>query len=81
MKKNKTRILGYSLIILTWIFWGMIFTIPFLHLGLKTSAILITILLVATNIFYVGAFLVGKELMQKYNIWSKIKSWFTKRHS
>ena len=81
MKINKTRILGFSLIILTWIFWGMIFTIPFLHLGLKTSAILITILLVATNVFYVGVFLVGKELIQKYNIWPKVKGWFTKNRT
>ena len=78
MKKNKIRILGFSLIILTWIFWGLIILIPFLKLGLKTSAILISILLIGTNIFYIGVFLVGKELMQKYNVWPKIKSWFRK---
>jgi hypothetical protein len=78
MKKNKIRILGFSLIILTWIFWGLIILIPFLKLGLKTSAIAITILLIGTNVFYIGAFLVGKELMQKYNVWPKIKSRFRK---
>jgi predicted membrane channel-forming protein YqfA (hemolysin III family) len=78
MKKKQIRILGFSLIILTWIFWGMIILIPFLKLGLKTSAIAITILLIGTNVFYIGAFLVGKELMQKYNVWPKIKSRFHK---
>jgi len=81
MKKNRIRILGFSLIILAWIFWGMIIAIPFLKLGLKTSAIAIAILLAGTNVFWIGAILVGKELMQKYNVWPKIKNWFTKKRS
>ena len=78
MKKKTGRIIGFSLIILTWIFWGLIFLIPFLHLGIKISAIAITALLIATNIFYIGVALVGKDLVERYNIWHKIKNWFHK---
>jgi hypothetical protein len=78
---KKSRILGFSLIILSWIFWGMIIVLPFLKLGIKTAAIAMTILLIASNIFWVGAILVGKELMQKYQIGPKIKRWFAKKIS
>ena len=79
MNKKQSRILGFSLIILCWIFWGMIFVIPFLKLGLKTSAIAITILLIGTNVFWFGAILLGKEIIQKYQVWPKIKRWFGKK--
>ena len=78
MKRKTTRIIGFSLIILTWIFWGLIFLIPFLHLGVKKSAIIITALLIGTNIFYIGVALVGKELIERYNIWPRIKKLFRK---
>ena len=80
MSSKAQRILGISLILLTWIFWGMIFVIPFLKLGVKHSAILITLLLIGTNAFWVGIFLVGKEFAKKFQIWSKIKSWWTYKH-
>jgi hypothetical protein len=79
MKKNKLRILGFGMIFLAWIFWGLIILIPFLKLGVKTSAAVIAILLIGTNVFWVGAALVGKELVQKYNIWPRIRSWFRKK--
>ncbi|MCX6250219.1 MAG: transporter suffix domain-containing protein [Bacteroidetes bacterium] len=76
MKHKFTRILGVSLIILTWIIWGMIFILPFFKLTLAQYAIAYPVLLAATNIFWIGAALVGKELIQKYNLLSKVKSWF-----
>jgi hypothetical protein len=54
----------------------MIFILPFFKFTVTQYAIAYPILLVATNIFWVGAALVGKELIQKYNILSKIKNWF-----
>ncbi len=83
-KKGKSkwvRYLGFGLIFLTWIIWGVIFLIPFLHLGLKKAAIATTVLLIATNIFYLGLFLVGKELAEKFNIRGKIKAWMMRRKS
>ena len=78
MKRKFIRILGISLIILTWIIWGVIFILPFFKLTLTQYAIAYPVLLAATNIFWVGAALVGKELIQKYNIMPKIKKLFKK---
>lgn len=72
---KKSRIIGFSLIILSWVFWGMIIIVPFLKLGIKTTAVVLTILFIASNIFWVGAILIGKELAQKYRVWPRIKSW------
>jgi hypothetical protein len=76
MKRKFIRILGVSLIVFTWIIWGVIFILPFFKLTLTQYAIAYPILLVATNIFWVGAALVGKELVQKYNLLPKVKKWF-----
>ncbi len=78
MKRKFTRILGISLIILTWIIWGVIFILPFFKLTLTQYAIAYPVLLAATNLFWVGAALVGKELIQKYNIMPGIKKLFQK---
>jgi hypothetical protein len=78
---NKIQILGIGLILLSYIFWGLIFLIPFLKLGLKTSSIAITILFIGSNIFWLGIFLAGKELMLKLKILQKIKNRLTKNSS
>jgi hypothetical protein len=64
------------MILLTWVFWGIIIIIPFMKLGVKHSAILITGLLIATNLFWVGIFLVGKEYAKKFQVMKKLKKWF-----
>jgi len=75
---NKIQILGIGLIVLSYIFWGLIFLIPFLKLGLRTSSIAISVLFICSNIFWLGIFLAGKELLLKIKTWQKIKSWFVK---
>ena len=73
MKPKYTKILGISLIVFTWIIWGVIFILPFFKLTITQYAIAYPVLLAATNIFWVGAALVGKELIQKYNLLYKFK--------
>ncbi len=75
MNRRFQRILGISLIILTWVIWGVIFILPFFKLTLKQYAIAYPVLLAATNIFWLGAALIGKEIMQKYDILPKVKRW------
>ena len=75
---TKKQILGLGIIILSWIFWGFIIIIPFLKLELQTKTIAITILLIASNIFWLGAILVGNEFLQKYKIWHRLMNWFEK---
>jgi hypothetical protein len=67
------------MIILSWIFWGLIAVVPFLGLGLETSAKAITILFIATNIFWPGVLLTGKELVEKYRLRSRLKTLLNKK--
>jgi VIT1/CCC1 family predicted Fe2+/Mn2+ transporter len=78
---KKTQILGFVLIVLSWVFWGLILVVPFLELGLRTTSLAITILLIGSNIFWFGAILAGKELMPKIKLWIKNKIWPDKNHS
>jgi hypothetical protein len=71
----KKQIIGFSLIILSWIFWGLIFMAPFFNLGTKTTAAAIIFLLIATNIFWLGAYLCGKEFAKKYRVLLKMINW------
>jgi hypothetical protein len=72
---RRIKILGLSLIVLSWIFWGMILCVPFLKLGIRESAFAITALFIGTNIFWVGVMLVGNDFLKKYKIGNKIKKW------
>jgi hypothetical protein len=81
MNSKAQRILGISLIVLTWVFWGIIFVIPFLKLGVRLSAVLIAALLIGTNAFWIGIFLVGKEYAKKFHVMSKLKKWFRRKRS
>jgi predicted membrane protein len=81
MNSKVQRILGISLILLTWVFWAMIFIIPFMKLGVKFSAVLITALLIGTNAFWLGIFLVGKEFAKKFQVKAKLTKWFHRKRS
>jgi len=70
---KKGQLIGFALIILSWIFWGLVFIVPFLKLGIKTTTLVVTVLLIATNIFWLGVFLSGKEVLAKFQIMQKIK--------
>lgn len=72
---NNKRIIGFSLIILSWIFWGLVIIVPFFKLGTGTNFVVIISLLAATNIFWLGAVLLGKEFAQKYRVLLKILNW------
>jgi hypothetical protein len=72
MKLKFSRILGFFLIIFSWVIWGMILILPLFKLNLTQNAIILTGLLAGTNIFWVGAAMVGKDLIQKFNILAKL---------
>jgi hypothetical protein len=74
---KKGQLIGFALIILSWIFWGLVFIVPFLKLGIKTTTLAVTLLLIATNIFWLGVFLSGKEVLAKFQIMQKIKILFS----
>jgi hypothetical protein len=70
---KKTQVLGIILVLLSWVFWGLILVVPFLKLGLRSTSIAITILFIGTNIFWPGVLLAGKELLTKFKIFPKLK--------
>ncbi len=76
MNRKFSRIIGLSLIVFSWILWVAILLLPFFKLTLTQYAIVYPIILAATNIFWVGAALVGKGFIQNFNIWSKDKTGF-----
>jgi len=78
---KKTQILGIILILLSWVFWGLIIVVPFLNLGLRTTSIAISILFIGSNIFWPGIILAGKELLPEFKIFQKLKGRFIKNNS
>jgi len=76
MSPKFLRVLGVSLIVFSWILWGVIFVLPFIKLTFSQYAIVYPVILVSTNIFWIGAALVGKELVRKFNILKKVRIWF-----
>jgi len=80
MNHRFLRILGFSLIVFSWILWAVILFLPFFKLTLTQYAFVYPVILAATNVFWVGVALVGKKLIQKINILSKVKSWLKSCH-
>jgi len=76
MNQRITRIIGISLIVCSWILWVIVFCLPFLKLTMARYAIVYPVILVSTNILWIGAALVGKEIVQKFSILTKVKKWF-----
>jgi len=77
-KMKKTQVIGLALILFSYIFWGLIVVTPFLKLDAKTSTLLIAIFFIGSNVFWVGVFLAGKEVLLKNNFIHKLKRWFIK---
>ena len=75
MNLKFVRIIGVSLIVFSWILWIVILFLPFCKLTLTQYAIVYPVILASTNIFWIGAALVGKELVRKFNILTKVKIW------
>lgn len=77
LKPVHIRAIGISLIIFTWLIWGVIFILPFMKLTVRQYAIAYPVLLILTNCFWLGTFLVGKEIARKFNIVQKIRTWYS----
>ena len=75
MNPKFLQILGVSLIVISWILWGLILFLPFCKLTLAQYAIVYPVILVSTNIFWLGVALVGKEIVRKFNLLTKVKIW------
>ena len=73
MNLKFSRVLGVVMIIFSWVLWGIIFILPFFRLTLAQYAIVYPSILAATNVFWIGIALAGKELVQKLRVRWKLK--------
>ncbi|MFZ4562333.1 MAG: hypothetical protein ACOYNU_03050 [Bacteroidales bacterium] len=80
MNHGLLRIIGFSLIVLSWILWAVIIFLPFFKLTLTQYAVVYPVILASTNIFWVGVAMTGKQFIQKFNIVSKVKNWLKRYH-
>jgi len=80
MQKNWKFKTGIFLIILACLLFISIAVVPFLTVDAKTKITITTILFVLGEItFWVGGFLLGKELFNKYKAYLNPKNWFKKK--
>ena len=65
---------GYTLLVLSFLAWGVILTLPLLRISVGVAAALTTGLIITSEAtFYLGIALLGREA------WEKIKAFFRKR--
>jgi len=79
-KKNRKIKLGIFLIIFSTAVFLSLLIVPFLNADGKTKATITTIAIIVGEVtFWVGGFLVGKELFRKYKSYFNPKNWFKKK--
>jgi hypothetical protein len=70
--KKWQKIIGFSILILSCILWGLILVIPFLHFsGSETAGLLAALIIAGEITFYLSILLLGKSII------TKIKSYLT----
>ena len=71
------KIIGYILLLLSCLMWGLIFITPWLDFSKSQIAVITTVLIIAGEIlFYVSIIIIGKSFFDK--IKNKLKFWKTK---
>lgn len=78
--KSKKFKSGVILIIISIVFFIILAIVPFLNIERGVKITLSTIFFIlAEGLFYLGGFLIGKELFNKYKYWFNPINWFKKR--
>lgn len=80
MQKNWKFKTGIALIIVSTLFFLSLAGVPFLAVAGKVKITLSTILIILGEVtFWIGGFLLGKELLNKYKAYLNPKTWFKKK--
>lgn len=80
MKNKLLYKIGWGLIVVSVLWWGLIVVVPFFPLSLKMKATVITAAIVLAEVFFwLGAVLVGKEVVAKYKAYLNPKNWGKKK--
>lgn len=78
---NLLKKIGILLIVLSFVFYGLILLIPLLSATLKTKTFLTTTLVVIGEIsFWSGGLILGKEVVNKYRSFFNPKNWFKRKN-
>lgn len=77
---NILRNVAVVLIILSFIFYGLIFVVPFLPIALSQKAAAVPVLIIlGEGSWWVGIAIVGKEVVMKYKKYLQPWNWFCKK--
>jgi hypothetical protein len=80
-KKPWLKRVGISLIILSCVFYGALFLVPFAPYKVSTKAIISTILVIFGEAsFWLGGFMLGREIVMKYRKYLNPLNWFKKKN-
>ena len=75
--KNKLRIVGIILVVLSFVFYGLIVLLPFLPYSVSTKAVFTSCLVVlGEGSFWVGAIILGREFANKFRRYLNPLRWF-----
>jgi hypothetical protein len=73
--------IAISLILLSGLFFGMIFVIPFFPLSLTTKGVLVTASIISGEIaWWVGVAIAGKQVITKYRHYLNPRNWFRRKN-
>jgi len=80
MQKNWKFKTGIFLIVISTILFTSLLAVPFMDADGKTKITVTTVIIVLGEItFWVGGFLLGKELLNKYKAYLNPMNWFKKK--
>lgn len=80
MQKNWKFKTGIALIGISTLFFLSLFAVPFLDFSGKTKITITTVVIVLMEItFWIGGFLLGKELLSKYKSYLNPMNWLKKK--
>jgi hypothetical protein len=78
--KSKKFKSGIILILLSIVFFIILAIVPFLNIERGIKITLSTVFFILAEVlFYLGGFLIGKEMFNKYKYWFNPVNWFKKR--
>jgi hypothetical protein len=78
---RKLKKIGSLLIVLSFVFYGGILLIPFVPMTIGSKTIITsTLIILGEGSFWIGCFILGKEVMIKYKKYLNPLCWFQKKH-
>lgn len=69
------------LILLSGLFFGLIFVVPFFPLSLATRGVLVTVCIIGCEVaWWAGVAVAGKQIITKYRRYLDPRNWFSRKN-